>query len=113
MKDTFSGSIQGVFDMKISCAEMRRLLPVGTTFQAEFIGDNRRFARPNRINTSRRVTTQTAHQMESLLFPSDGSDPQGIVIYLTWKGLEIENSGKEYLFTNKEDGELFLKITLS
>jgi hypothetical protein len=99
--------------MKVSCAEMRRLLTVGTTFQAEFIGDNRRFARPNRINTSRRVTTQTAYEMESLLFPSDGSDPQGIVIHLTWKGLKIENNGKEYLFTGNEDKEPFLKITLS
>ena len=101
--------------MKISCAEMRRLLAVGTTFQAEFVGDNRRFARPNRINTSRRVTKQTAYEMESLLFPSDGSDPQGIIIYLTWRGLEIENNGKDYLFTNKEnkDTEPFLKITLS
>ena len=101
--------------MKISCAEIRRLLTIGTIFQAEFVGDNRRVARPNRISTLRRVTKQTAHEMESLLFPSDGSDPQGIAIYLTWKGLEIESNGKDYLLTDKGNGdkEPFLKITLS
>jgi hypothetical protein len=92
---------------------MRQLLPAGTTFNAEFLGDIIRFLRPNRINTCRLVKKQTDYEMECLLYPSDGSDPQGIVIFLTWRGLRIENNGKEYLFTENRDKNPFLKITLN
>jgi hypothetical protein len=95
--------------MKISIADVKRRLPVGTKFAAEFIGRNAVHCRPGMQFTSRQVKRQTSQYMESEFL--DGPTV-GETIDLIWKGKEAKQVGEAIVFTNTSVNppEEFLKI---
>lgn len=91
--------------------QLRKLLPVGTEFTAEMIGDNRRRCLAGQVLTRRRVVQQSRVEMASEML--DGPSP-GTVVWLTWKFAEVVErpDGAIHLRFNDQRPEPdFLKIT--
>lgn len=97
--------------MKITIAQLKRRLPVGTKYTAEFIGVNRRFCKPGMEVTRRIVSKQTSEMVSILL---DGP-LHGRNIYMKWAGTTAdEREGSIYVSGMDEFGtpDEFLKITI-
>jgi len=92
--------------MKISAAEVRRRLPVGTECTVEFIGVNRKFCPPGNERTRRRIEKQTVNQMKSRFLngPKEGNN-----IWLNWLGVKAEDQDGAIILSDDQQGE-FLKI---
>ena len=109
--------------MKISIAQLKRHLPVGQEFNAEFIGavNIRVFGNKGvtdlklsqeELVTKRRVEKQSSEMASRILTGPDKDK----LIYLTWKGIEARLESypeqKDFvILTHKENKEDFLKIT--
>mgnify|MGYP003989206587 FL=1 len=99
--------------MNLAIAALKRMLPVGTEFTAEFCGHNivklimRCDKWAGKLITRRKVTRQTGDMVSEFL---DGPDT-GKEIYLNWKGVKARtNENEEIILTQNEDDD-FLKIT--
>jgi len=95
---------------RISLAEVRRMLPVGTRFTAEFIGFNARVCKPENRVTKRTVVKQTANQMVSV--KQDGEH-----VWHQWSHSIAEqyNDGSIVLSMTEDEGkppDPFLKIAV-
>jgi len=95
--------------MKISAAEVRRRLPVGTECIVEFIGINRKHCAPGNERTRRRIIGQTASQMVSLFLEGPKVDHR---IYLQWYRITAEEKDGAIILSDGYQGE-FLKIELA
>jgi hypothetical protein len=95
--------------MNLSIAGLKRMLPVGTEFTAEFCGDVN-MVKAGKLITRRKVTRQTGDMVSEFL---DGPDT-GKEIYLNWKGVKARMLGEDddntIILTQPERGD-FLKIT--
>ena len=104
--------------MKISIAEVKRRLKIGTEFTAEFIGQNAIHCKTGMQITKRRVLKNNS-QLESILL--DGPN-KGKTIHLNWTNVTAqEKDGSIILSMNEKQGsecvpqqplDEFLKITL-
>jgi hypothetical protein len=108
--------------MKMSVAELKRLLPVGTEYTAEFIGElNMRvlsnlgpttLVKPENERIARRRVVKQNSQMVSLIL--DGPK-QGVETHLHWSGITArKDTDGGIIVTNKEYNppKDFLKIRL-
>lgn len=98
--------------MKLSIAALKRMLPVGMHFTAEFYGIvNRAVALKSGLITRRCVTKQTSDMVSVYL---DGPRT-GLSIWLNWRGVSAkqEEDGSITLFQKVTDHqtEPFLKIS--
>ena len=96
----------------MTIAEVRRRLPVGTEFTAEFINPVGRAKFGEGQHTSRRrVTKQSAREMVSLFLdgPKEGKE-----IFLGWKNTKAREEDGSIIFTMTDTGspQDFLKITI-
>ena len=92
--------------MKLSIAEVRRRLPVSSTFTGEFIGNNGKICKPENKVLRRQVISQRPQEMESKL--KEGPD-EGKSTYLAWPGVIARLEDEAIILTCT--GEDFLKIT--
>lgn len=95
---------------RISLAEVRRRLPVGAKFTAEFIGFNGKVCKPENRCTKRVVEKQSAHQMVSV--KEDGER-----VWHQWSHTlaEEHEDGSIVLSMTEDEGkkpEPFLKIVI-
>lgn len=92
---------------KLSIAEVKRKLPVGTEYTAEFIG------KINTRNVSQRILRRRVlkhgNEMVSLLL--DGPH-QGEEIALSWKDTTAEEDDLGIIFLTRINAETYLKIWL-
>jgi len=104
--------------MKITIAEVKRRLKIGTEFTGEFVGSNAKVCKPGMQITQRRVTKNNK-ELESLLLDGPNS---GQKIYLNWTNVVAdERDGSIFLALNEEQAlecvpqrnPEFLKITLT
>lgn len=97
-------------NMKISVAEMRRMLPIGATFTAEFIGRNASRAKPEDIKTKRVVISQSSAEMVSRFVGRDRTATN------IWKSKKVDKlSENEYqvsMILNDDIEDPYLKIIL-
>ena len=75
----------------LSIAAVRRMFPPGTRYIGEFIGANRKAARPGNIRTERTVRRQVPYEMVSMIEtgPRAGSE-----IDLNWRGVTATMCGR-------------------
>lgn len=96
---------------RISLAEVRRRLPVGAKFTAEFIGLNAKVCKPENRCTKRVVEKQTSHQMVSV--KEDGER-----VWHQWNETMAHEHEDGSIVLSMTDGdeskkpEAFLRITL-
>ena len=105
--------------MKLSIAEVKRRLPVGTEYTGEFIGTmnvrvignlgvtNLHKSEQERI-TRRRIVKQTSEMVSEFL---DGPKA-GQQIYLTWKGVSAQEDTDGSIVLMMDNVEPFLRIRL-
>ena len=93
---------------KLSIAEVKRQLPVGTEFTAEYCGPCVRFA--TELVTRRRVVKQTGTMTTRILTGSKA----GHLVYCEWHGVVAREECGSIVLTNTQvqPAEDFLRITL-
>lgn len=94
--------------MKLSIAEVKRRLPVGTEYVGEYVGGNARNVKLGGRIARRRVTKQTSYEMTSevLTGPNSGSIP-----HLTWQGQKAREDDGAIIILDHQ-GDQYFRITI-
>ena len=94
--------------MKIAIAELKRMLPVGQEYMAEFIGVNRIHCKPG-IQLTKRIVVKSNSELISKFL--DGPRINELIYLGSWVGITADKREDGIYLSSSEIGE-FLKISL-